>query len=221
MPATYPSGVKSFSTKVDFTDIVVADHINALQYEVQAIESAVGTNPTTSSGWVGTLDKDTSTWSSLAARIANLEYGIVGDSHTQYMHFTGGETIQANGASTVGLTIQGYSSQTADLLRFKDSTGTVLTKIDKDGQILYRNQVIKPILMQTTQPDAATLGLPTGTLWIDSDSTPPVLAAETTIQITGGTLTGDQALDSRLRNITVSQSDPSGGNNGDIWIKYA
>jgi hypothetical protein len=74
--------------------------------------------------------------------------------------------------------------------------------------------------MQTTQPDAAALGLPTGTIWIDSDSTPAVLAADTTLQITGGTLTGDQALTSRLRNITVSTADPTGGNNGDIWIKY-
>ena len=64
------------------------------------------------------------------------------------------------------------------------------------------------------------LGIPQGTVWIDSDSNPAVLSAETTIQITGGTLTGDQALTSRLRNITVSTADPTGGNNGDIWIKY-
>jgi hypothetical protein len=74
--------------------------------------------------------------------------------------------------------------------------------------------------MGATQPDAVALGLPTGTIWVDSDSTPPVLAADTTLQITGGTLLGDQALTSRLRNITVSTADPTGGNNGDIWIKY-
>jgi hypothetical protein len=57
-------------------------------------------------------------------------------------------------------------------------------------------------------------------MWVDSDSNPAVLSATTTIQITGGTLIGDQALTSRLRNITASTSDPTGGNNGDIWLKY-
>ena len=76
------------------------------------------------------------------------------------------------------------------------------------------------VLHQQAQPDGVALGLPQGTLWVDSDSSPAVLSVDTTIQITGGTLTGDQALTSRLRNITVSTSDPTGGNNGDIWLKY-
>jgi hypothetical protein len=220
MAADYPTGTKPFQNKTDYTQIIVAEHINSLQDEVMAIENYIGSMPHVSAGYVGAFDEATTTWSSLAARVSNIEKGIKGDVHNQYMHFTGGETIQSSNSTVVGLNIQGFSSQTADLLRIKDSTGTVLTKIDKDGQIIYRNQVIKPILMQTTQPDAAALGLPTGTIWIDSDSTPAVLAADTTLQITGGTLTGDQALTSRLRNITVSTADPTGGNNGDIWIKY-
>jgi hypothetical protein len=220
MAADYPSGTKPFQNKTDYTQIIVAEHINSLQDEVMAIENYVGSMPHVSSGYVGSFDDTTTTFSSLAARVANIEKGIKGDVHNQYVHFTGGETIQSSNSTVVGLTIQGFTSQTADLIRFKDSTGAILTKVDKDGQIIYKNQVIKPILMQSTQPDASALGLPTGTLWVDSDSTPAVLAADTTIQITGGTLTGDQALTSRLRNITVSTADPTGGNNGDIWIKY-
>lgn len=34
------------------------------------------------------------------------------------------------------------------------------------------------------------------------------------------TLTGAQPLSARVRNITASTSDPAGGNDGDIWIKY-
>lgn len=34
------------------------------------------------------------------------------------------------------------------------------------------------------------------------------------------TLTGAQPLSARVRNITASTSDPTGGNDGDIWIKY-
>lgn len=34
------------------------------------------------------------------------------------------------------------------------------------------------------------------------------------------TLTGSQPLTSRVRNVTISTSDPSGGNDGDVWLKY-
>lgn len=220
MAASFPSGVRPFESKVDFTQIIFAEHVNSVQEEIVAIESYIGVNPHVSGGYVGTFDPDTVTFSTLAARIANIEKGIKTDVHTQYMHFTGGETIQSSNATVVGLNLQGFTSQTADLLRFKNSAGTVLTKVDAAGKLFVNSQEIKPILMQTTQPDAAALGLPTGTIWVDSDSTPAVLTADTTLQITGGTLTGDQALTSRLRNITVSTADPTGGNNGDIWIKY-
>ena len=220
MPADYPSGTKPFQNKTDYTQIIVAEHINSLQDEVMAVQNYVGSMPHVSAGYVGTFDDVTTTFSSLSSRVANIEKGIKGDVHTQYMRFTGGETIQSSNSTVIGLNIQGFTSQTADLLRFKNAAGTTLTKADAAGKLFVNNQEIKPVLMQTTQPDAAALGLPTGTIWIDSDSTPAVLAADTTLQITGGTLTGDQALTSRLRNITVSTADPTGGNNGDIWIKY-
>lgn len=220
MAADYPAGTKPFQNKTDYTQIIVAEHINSLQDEVIAIENYVGSMPHISGAYSGGFDEVTTTWSSLAARVSNIEKGIKGDVHTQYMRFTGGETIQSANSTVVGLNLQGFTNQTADLLRIKNAAGTILTKIDKDGKVIVNNQEIKPILMQSTQPDADALGLPTGTIWVDSDSTPAVLAADTTLQITGGTLTGDQALTSRLRNITVSTTDPTGGNNGDIWIKY-
>lgn len=221
MPASYPTGVKAFSTKVDFTDLVLAEHVNTLQEEVRALQATIGTDPQVSSGWVGNLDKSTQTWATLKARIANLEYGVVNDSHTQYIHNTGGDTVQSSAATVIPLKLKGFSSQTADLLRFENSTGSTLTKVDKDGKIYVNNQEIKPILYQDSRPDGTALGLPNGTVWVDSNSSPAVLSADTTIQITGGTLQGDQALTSRLRNITASTSDPTGGNNGDIWLKYS
>jgi hypothetical protein len=217
--AVYPEGVKSFTNKEDFTDLVLAEHINSLQNEVTAIQATLGTLPQVTSGYTGTFDESTVSFATLKARIQNIERGIKGDVHTQYFKYTGG-TIQPANAATVPLTVQGFTSQSSDLLQFKNSGGTTLTKVDAAGKLYINNQEIKPILMQATQPDAAALGLPTGTIWVDSDSTPAVLSAETTIQITGGTLQGDQALTSRLRNITVSTADPTGGNNGDIWIKY-
>jgi len=218
--AVYPDGVKSFTTKEDFTDLVLAEHVNALQQEVTAIQATIGTLPQVTAGYAGTFDEATVTFATLKARIANIEQGIKGDVHTQYTHNTGNDTIQASNATVIPLRLQGFTNQTADLLQFKNSSGTILTKVDNAGKVIVNNQELKPILWQSSTPDGAALGLPTGTIWVDSDSNPAVLSAETTIQITGGTLTGDQALTSRLRNITVSTSDPTGGNNGDIWIKY-
>ena len=217
--AVFPEGVKSFTNKEDFTDLVLAEHINSLQNEVTAIQATIGTLPQVTSGYTGAFDESTVSFATLKARIQNIERGIKGDVHTQYFKYTGG-TIQPANAATVPLTVQGFTSQSSDLLQFKNSGGTTLTKVDAAGKLYINNQEIKPILMQSSQPDAVALGLPTGTIWVDSDSNPAVLSAETTIQITGGTLQGDQALTSRLRNVTVSTADPTGGNNGDIWIKY-
>jgi hypothetical protein len=78
MPAYYPGNIKNdFSSKVDFTDTVIASHINDLQSEVTAIETTVGTFPLTSSGW-GTsgFDTTTTTWSTVKDRINNIEVGI-------------------------------------------------------------------------------------------------------------------------------------------------
>jgi hypothetical protein len=217
--AVYPSGVKSFENKSDFTDLILAEHINTLQDEVAAIQATIGITPNVSGGYVGTFDDTTTTFSTLAARISNIEKGIKTDVHNQYFKYTGG-TIQPANASTVPLTVQGFSSQSADLIQFKNSGGSTLSRVASDGKIYVNNQELKTILFQASQPDGVALGLPQGTIWIDSDSIPAVLSADTTLQITGGTLQGDQALTSRLRNITVSTADPTGGNNGDIWIKY-
>jgi hypothetical protein len=47
------------------------------------------------------------------------------------------------------------------------------------------------------------------------------------LPISGGTLTGIATAQNntsyttkQVRNITLSPSDPSGGSNGDVWIKY-
>jgi len=76
MTAQYPSAIRAFSTKVDFTDVIYADHVNSLQDEVNSIETNVGTSITVGSGWIGTFDTTTSTWNSLKDRIANIEYGL-------------------------------------------------------------------------------------------------------------------------------------------------
>ena len=76
MTALYPTAVKTFTTKVDFTDTVLAEHVNSLQDEVRSLESTLGTYINVGSGWVGVFDQTTTNWNSLKDRIANIEYGL-------------------------------------------------------------------------------------------------------------------------------------------------
>lgn len=76
MTASYPTTVKSFTTKVDFTDTVLAAHVNSLQEEVVALQVELGTDVAVGSGWVGVFDQVTSNWNTLKDRLANMEYGI-------------------------------------------------------------------------------------------------------------------------------------------------
>jgi len=74
--AAYPAAVKSFTTKVDFADTILAEHVNSLQEEVNSIQANLGTLIKTGSGWVGDFDQITTAWDSLKDRLANIEYGL-------------------------------------------------------------------------------------------------------------------------------------------------
>lgn len=76
MTAAYPAAVKSFTTKVDFSDTILAEHVNSLQEEVNSIQANLGTLIKTGSGWVGEFDQITTAWDSLKDRLANIEYGL-------------------------------------------------------------------------------------------------------------------------------------------------
>lgn len=93
MTAVYPASVKTFTNRVDFTDTILAAHVNDLQDEVNAIEANLGTYIKTGSGWVGVFDQITTNWDTLKDRIANIEYGL-GDAYTRIIP-SGGSTGQA------------------------------------------------------------------------------------------------------------------------------
>ena len=111
MTASYPAAVKSFVTKVDFSDTVLAEHVNSLQDEVNSIQSNLGTYVKTGSGWVGEFDQITISWDSLKDRLANIEYGLsqvwnavpVGGSTGQVLTVAAGLPSWAN-LSTLGVT---------------------------------------------------------------------------------------------------------------------
>jgi hypothetical protein len=143
MAASYPGSVRSFTTKVNNIDIIDAAHPNVLQEEVVAIESTLGVNPQISSGISGTYISAGTTFSSVSARLDNIEKGITGDTHAQYIKTTGGATITASSASTVPLTVQGVASQSANLQEWKNSAGAVVAAIGPTGSLTDSGAVVE------------------------------------------------------------------------------
>ena len=143
MAAVYPSSVKVFPTHVNVTEVIDAGHPNTIQDEVVAIESTLGTNPALST----TPDPndifiDTSTnLGTVSDRLANVEVGVVSDSHTQYIRKSGdtANVIQPTLATTKGLVIKGAVSQSAHLLEIQNSSGTVVAYIDASGNLTATN----------------------------------------------------------------------------------
>lgn len=133
MAASYPISVKAFTPKVNVVDLIQAADPNSLFDEVTAIESVIGTTPSiataaTSSGWANTATD----YTTLNGRLANIEKGIVADTHTQYVKKSGGSSITLS-TDVIGLAIKGVVGQTTNLQEWQDSAGSVLAYVDAAG----------------------------------------------------------------------------------------
>ena len=127
MTASYPAAVKSFTTKVDFADTILAEHVNSLQEEVNSLQANLGTFIKTGSGWVGSFDQVTTAWDSLKDRLANIEYGLadvwnavpVGGATGQVLTKTSGTDY-----ATQWSTINALPSQSGNNGRYLTTDGT-------------------------------------------------------------------------------------------------
>lgn len=137
MAATYPTGIATFLDKVNVTDIIDASHPNSLQSEVTAIEVTLGTEPnrSTTPNPSSSFNGTSTLFSTVGLRLNNLEVGIVSDSHTQYLRKAGdsGNVITVGSAAIKGLVVKGAASQSANLLEFQNSSGTVLSAVNAAG----------------------------------------------------------------------------------------
>lgn len=114
MAATYPASIRSFTTKVNVRDIIDESDANFLQEEVVAIESILGVTPSLSTApnpATDTFDPTAKTWLTVSARLANIERGIVGDTHSQYIKKVDGAVTTASTSSGVVRNI--YTSTSA------------------------------------------------------------------------------------------------------------
>ncbi len=151
----YPGAVRNFgSDVVNFTDTILAEHVNFLRAEVNSIETVLGTYLTLSSGWSGSFTRPniSYTWDSLKDRLANIEYGL----NTAYSARTpiGGSTGQVlvKSSSTdydfAWTTFTGLPSQSTNTGKFLTTDGSsaswasisqVPTQTGESGKYLTTN----------------------------------------------------------------------------------
>jgi len=103
MAASYPSSTVVFTTKQNIVDIIDASHPNVVQDEIVAIESTLGVQPnlSTTPSPTGTFVATSTSFVNVSARLANLETGIVADTHTQYVKKVNGSVTTASTSSGV------------------------------------------------------------------------------------------------------------------------
>jgi hypothetical protein len=138
--ATYPSQIKTFVNKSNVVDLIDASHPNLLQDEVSAIQTVIGTNPARSTT-VTSSDTFISTqtdFDNLKARIANIEKGVVADTHSQYIKKTsdGSNVVIPTNSTTRGVTIRGVQGQTANLQEWQQ-TVSVTNVVAAGGGVTF------------------------------------------------------------------------------------
>jgi hypothetical protein len=139
MAAYFPESVRPFQAKIDLVNVVIADHVNALQEEVAAIATALGVDTTTAqsplySGFSGTFTTTmnaTSKWATLGDRLKNIEAGLVsGVTSAPYVSKNGGSVVTT--ASNTALTLK-TGSGTLALLETLTSSNVLGFNVDYLG----------------------------------------------------------------------------------------
>ena len=114
--------------------------------------------------------------------------------------------IQIGNSSHKGIVVKGASNQSGNMQEWQNNIDQVLARVDKDG-IMYSNNIEVVNVSDTQTLTNKTL-------------TDPVINGGQIVNGDSITLSGAQDNSSRVRNITFSTLDPSGGNDGDLWVKY-
>lgn len=155
------------------------------------------------------------------------DIGAAAASHSHnYLPITGG-TLTGN---LTGQYITGTWLQTTAAT---DKAGNFAT-IDGNGWVYYRTpaEVRTDIGAAAASHNHSAANITSGTLPITRGGTGSTTAATALTNLgavpkSGGTMTGPLVAQTntsyttaQMRNVIISTADPSGGNNGDIWLKY-
>lgn len=229
MTASYPSNIRSFGTPhVNITEIIDAAHPNAIQEEVVAIETAVGTNPalSTTPSPSGTFVATSTAFADVTTRLANIETGIVSDAHTQYTKkstlTTKGDIYAATGSAAVTRLGVGTDGQVLTAASGQSTGLTWSTPSTTDSSKIPLSTVTTAgdLIVGTGSATVTRLGIGSNGQLLSSNGTTATWTTPTYVSQTNGTVTTASTSSGVVRNIYASTSAPSGGNDGDVWLKY-
>lgn len=130
MTVYFPGTVRPFTPKVDLVNTIYADHVNALQTEVSAIETTLGTSSLTSD-YTGSFSA-TVDWDTISDRLVNIERGLANGVATAPYVRKDGDTLQA-AAGTIGLVIRSSTTNTANLMETRTSSNVLGFRVDSNG----------------------------------------------------------------------------------------
>ena len=206
MPASYPSAIKTFTRRRDLLDVILAADVNQVYDEVTEMQTVMGTFITArASGWSSGTFSEATSWSTLKARIENIETGLY-TAFNNRIQSSGGSTITPGSTSTVGLVLQAISSQTSDLLQAKNTSGTNVTRIDSSG-----------VLRVSGNPVVTTSGSETLTNKTISGATNTLTNIAPSSVIVTGSTDIQEYVDARP-TVYYQGTEPTGVIAGTIWI---
>lgn len=234
MPAIYPGSVRVFTPKVDLVDTVMASHVNLLQDEMTAVQTTLGTG-ILSSSWLGTFSQAAS-HASVGARLANIESGLRA---TTGVHGLTGTVVGTSDTQTLtNKTLSGASNTLSNIAQ-SSVTGLVTDLSAKASSTDLTTHTSATAAHGATGAVVGTTNTQTLTnKTIDGASNTLSNIAQSSVtslstslaskaNLSGATFTGNvnvvsptAAGSTGARQITLSTADPSGGADGDVWIKY-
>jgi hypothetical protein len=136
MAANYPSSIKVWTPKVNLQDLVIAEDVNTVYEEIEAMQRQLGVGAgglSVSGEWgaSGDFSSATTSWGSLRSRIQNIENGVFFAASRR-----GGSVIAPSGASVVGVTVRAASGQTANLLEVRNASNQVVSSFNSSGNFI-------------------------------------------------------------------------------------
>lgn len=133
--ASYPSTLANFGAdRIDLQSVVVANDVNPVYAEIVSIETILGLNVHKRQvSWnSGSFSSSSTSFSTLQARLENIENGVYAWSTTGVT--TAGGTVML-GTDGVNLTLKQAANQTVNLLEFRTSNNTSVGYMTTAGKL--------------------------------------------------------------------------------------
>lgn len=228
MAATYPSAIPSFTTKVDNTDVNMADHVNRLQDEVRAVTNELGVLPKGS-------------YASVRSRLEALNDDKATASHThndlywsRSLITSKGQVIVGTAAGTATAVVPGpddrvfiSDSSTSSGVRWGELTHSMFSDISADSYPQYARAdgsrgaflpivggtLTGKVVLDSYAEKVEALGTVSGAVTLDAD-----VASAFTLTLGGATsisLTG--AVDEQVNTVTALITQGGSGLNTITW----